>query len=254
MGFADLVEILLKSNAHLEAPTQHKATALYLAVSRERTSCVQALLEAGASAITLDVNGFAPIHLAAHYGFTDILRLILSHGADPMLESVTGDRALHLACYGKHQDAVAMLAQAMRSVDVRDKELRTPIHYCAQRGNIRAMEFLSSPPYSADLRATDAYKDTPLHIACYFGQFDAVRFLVERGAIDYRAENIYSETALHAACTFGRSVELVAYLLRVPAIDVNVQGHDGHTALHSACFNDHLQISELLLESGADLT
>ena len=146
MGFADVIDVLLKANANLEAPTQHKATAVYLAVSRERATCVQALLKAGASAVTLDVNGFAPIHLAAHYGFTEILRDILSHGADPMLESVTGDRALHLACYGKHQEAVIMLAQAMRSVDVRDKELRTPVHYCAQRGNIRALEVLSSSP------------------------------------------------------------------------------------------------------------
>ncbi len=74
--------------------------------------------------------------------------------------------------------------------------------------------------------------DTPLHIACYNGHFEIVRFLLESfPAIDLSLENVFSESILSASCTYGRSVELVSYILKTPGIEINRQGADGHTGL-----------------------
>ncbi len=116
------------------------------------------------------------------------------------------------------------------AVELRDKELRTPLHYCAQRGNVESLHHLCQPPYNACISAVDVYKDTPLHLACYHGHHNVVRLLIETlNFTDFALENVYSETILHAAVTFGKSVELVSYLLRIPGVSINQQGADGHT-------------------------
>lgn len=74
------------------------------------------------------------------------------------------------------------------------------------------------------------FVDTPLHLACYAGQADVVRFLLGAfPASDLSLENVFGEDILCAACTHGRDTALVTWLLKLPGIEVNRQGADGHT-------------------------
>ncbi|MCC8371234.1 MAG: ankyrin repeat domain-containing protein [Rickettsia endosymbiont of Pseudomimeciton antennatum] len=56
---------------------------------------------------------------------------------------------------------------------------------------------------------------TALHKACYAGNINVVKILLENGA-DINAEDIYKNTPLHFACKEG-NIEVIKELLKIPA-------------------------------------
>lgn len=123
-------------------------------------------------------------------------------------------------------------------------------------------------------------KESPLHLAAYFGQKDIVELLLAEGA-DFRAQNRDGRTAMGLANENGHTE--VAELIRKHAnrsgyskeimtffdyaavgdmeqirsfiskdIDVNAKRQDGTTPLHLAIRRDYRDIAELLIENGAD--
>jgi ankyrin repeat protein len=91
----------------------------------------------------------------------------------------------------------------------------------------------------------------PLHIACLYGQLEAVKLLVLNGAhlndTDFRGNN-----ALGAALDEMNNTEGIKFLLDHGA-DVNLQGIDGDTPLHTAFRFHNRESIEVLIEYGADI-
>jgi ankyrin repeat protein len=93
---------------------------------------------------------------------------------------------------------------------------------------------------------------TALHLAAFFGQEDAAKLLLERGAdvsLVARHATIHV-TPLHSAAA-GLHPEIVKLLLEHGA-DPNAAQDGGFTPLHSAAQNDDRESVEALLEAGAD--
>ena len=93
---------------------------------------------------------------------------------------------------------------------------------------------------------------TALHLAAFFGQEDAARILLERGAnvsLVARHATIHV-TPLHSAASGGHP-EIVKLLLEHGA-DPNAAQDGGFTPLHSAAQNDDRESVEALLEAGAN--
>ena len=108
-----------------------------------------------------------------------------------------------------------------------------------------------------DASLTNAWSDdgfTPLHYAAFFGQPDAARLLVERGA-DLEARSTNEQFALDAAPLHSASaagqLEVCRVLLEAGA-DVNAVQHGGYTALLDAAANKNRELFDFLLERGAD--
>lgn len=93
---------------------------------------------------------------------------------------------------------------------------------------------------------------TALHYAAFFGQEDAARILLERGAeVGLVARNATIRvTPLHSAAS-GAHPGIVRLLLEHGA-DPNAGQDGGFTPLHSAAANDDRETVEALLEAGAD--
>ena len=93
---------------------------------------------------------------------------------------------------------------------------------------------------------------TPLHYAAFFGEEDAARILLERGAeVGPVARNATLHvTPLHSAAA-GKHPGVVKLLLEHGA-DPNAAQDGGFTPLHSAAKNDDRESVEALLEAGAD--
>jgi ankyrin repeat protein len=113
----------------------------------------------------------------------------------------------------------------------------------------RLVVLLADDPDLTGRRSGDGF--TALHLAAFFGQDDAVRLLLARGADpDARGTGWMTGTPLNAAAS-ARHATVVALLLEAGA-DRDAVQRGGWTPLHSAARNGDARTVELLLAHGAD--
>jgi len=114
----------------------------------------------------------------------------------------------------------------------------------------RLSELLGEDPDLIDAMSGDGF--APLHLAAFFGQTDAVRLLLARGAASNVAGTGWmTGTPLHAAAA-GSHASIVHLLLEAGA-DPNTRQRHGYTPLHSAAANADLESVESLIAAGAAL-
>ena len=101
----------------------------------------------------------------------------------------------------------------------------------------------------ADPNARNEDGDTPLHIAAWNGQTEAIAALLDAGA-DPNARNEDGDTPLHIAAWNGQT-EAIAALLDAGA-DPNARNEDGDTPLHIAAWNGQTEAIAALIDAGAD--
>jgi ankyrin repeat protein len=148
---------------------------------------------------------------------------------------------LHALYCGK-SELVELLLEANPPLDVFD---------AAAVGRTRGLEeLLDGEPELARAWSPDGF--TALHYAAFFGQEDAARILLERGAeVGLVARNATIHvTPLHSASS-GAHPGIVRLLLQHGA-DPNAGQDGGFTPLHSAAANDDRESVAALLEAGAD--
>jgi ankyrin repeat protein len=94
----------------------------------------------------------------------------------------------------------------------------------------------------------DLYGNTALLWACYNGNLDMVRLLVEKGGANVNAPQDKSGRMALASASYRGHLEIVRYLVESKNVDINAQSEDSNTALIDACVNDgHLEIVRFLL-------
>jgi ankyrin repeat protein len=133
---------------------------------------------------------------------------------------------------------------------VRPHVERLDVFEAAAFGDLdRLSELLGEEPERTDEVSGDGF--TPLHLAAFFGQADAVRLLLARGAAcDPAGRGWMTGTPLHAAAASSQA-EIVRMLLAAGAAPDSRQRH-GYTPLLSAAANGDVATIEALLAAGAD--
>jgi ankyrin repeat protein len=156
----------------------------------------------------------------------------------------------------RDEDGVSALMRARYQMDrglvatVRAHVAELDVFESAAFGDLdRLSELLATEPDLVNATSGDGF--TPLHLAAFFGQTDAVRLLLARGAEpDVRGQGWMTGTALSAAAAGGHTA-IVLLLLEV-GVDPNVQQAQGFTPLHAAAQNADLEAVRALLDAGAD--
>ena len=178
-------------------------------------------------------------------GDADALRDELDLGPDLAgRRNAEGLSPVLYALYNGKTDLVEPLLDANPPLDAFDS---------AAVGRTRGLEeLLDAEPELARAWSQDGF--TALHLASFFGQEEAAKILLERGAevnLVARHETIHV-TPLHSAAA-GSHAAIVKLLLEHGA-DPNAAQDGGFTPLHSAAQNDDRESVEALLEAGADPT
>ena len=151
-----------------------------------------------------------------------------------------GVSATLLALYHRQPGIASRLATAAGELDVFE---------AAALGRLaRLTALLDEDGGRASAYSQDGW--TPLHLAVFFGQFDAARLLLDRHApVGAVGRNAMANQPIHAAAA-GRHDDIVELLLDHGA-DPNARQAGGWTVLHQAAQNGNAVLVETLLQRGA---
>ena len=126
--------------------------------------------------------------------------------------------------------------------DVRPDALLTPCY----RGDAEKVQELIK--LSADLHATDALGNSPLHLAAFNGHVKVISLLLEAGA-DATHQNGELDTPLYMA-VLSNNLPCVSIIAeKLTEQEFNCANVEGFTPLHYAAGEGNLQITKYLVES-----
>ncbi len=191
---------------------------------------------------TRAAGGAAAVMQAVGAGDADALRDVLAR--DPAAANARdGDSPLLTALYHGRRDLAELLLAHGRRPDAFE---------AAALGDVQHLRAaLDAEPKASTGVSSDGW--TALHLAAFFGRLDAMRMLLERGAVPHaRSTNAMGNTPLHAVLAGPSGMEGVRLLVNAGA-DVNARQHGGYTALQSAAQHGALDVIDLLLDAGADV-
>jgi ankyrin repeat protein len=191
----------------------------------------------------------------------DVIQAIKAGNDDRVRELVAADpsrarardengvSALLLARYYGRAVAAGVLRDAADELDVFEAAAFGDV------GGLTAL--LDADPELVNRYSPDGF--TPLQLASFFGQADAVDLLLERGAeVSPAARNTMRVQALHSAVAAqdsgvsGPVIARIARRLIECGADVNARQQSGATPLHAAAMNGDVEVARLLLANGAD--
>ena len=180
-----------------------------------------------------------------------IAKALVDHGGDVNAsQSFREKTPLWWAINCGNAEIVAYLeAQGARyTVDNAWYRTATVFEKAAADGDIETMAAMLAE--GQDINARDAFGDTALHFAAAAGQMDAIRWLVDRGALPmFRGDTIH--TPLFWAAYHGQE-EACRYLLK-KGCRLKDKDAYGDTPLHYAAAGNRPAVVKLFLDRGADV-
>jgi len=128
-GDAITVQKLLSAGVPVDRRTEFGGyTALMLSAYTSHTNVVAILLKHGADVNAQESSGMTALHCAAYYGRTEAARLLLGHGADVAVTNSYGFTPLREAVRSGPPEIVALFLDSGASVSARDQRGWQPLH------------------------------------------------------------------------------------------------------------------------------
>jgi len=179
-------------------------------------------------------------------GDADGLRQFLEQDpASSEARDATGVSLLMHSIYRGRRDLAELIASKKKALDIFE---------AAALGRLDRLQECLRDASAINSHAIDSHsKDgfTALHFACFFGQPEAARLLIESGAaVDAVAVNPMQVMPLHSAASV-RNLEAARLLLEHGA-PVNARQQGGWVPIHAAAQNGDRPMVELLLKHYAD--
>ena len=188
-------------------------------------------------------RGFERCFALLHAGDAGGLRRILDQ--DPAASEARDSSGVSLlmhSIYRGRRDLAELIASTKKALDIFE---------ATSLGRLDRLKQCLRDAAAINSRSKDGF--TALHFACFFGQPESARLLVENGAaVDAVAANPTQVMPLHSAAS-ARNLEAARLLLvhGAPGI-VNARQQGGWVPIHAAAQNGDRAMVELLLKHRAD--
>lgn len=246
-GHIEIVEILLKAAAHVNAKGTETST-LLLAARCGHIKIVELLLDRGVDVNAKNSSNETCLMYAAENGHKEVVSLLLKRGADVNAQ----DRADHytaLACAasGGHNGIAEMLIDKVANTETTDTMGNTVLMHAAGACDHEVIAKLLAR--GANINAKDNCGDTTLMGAAMMGNKDVVALLLDNGA-HINDTNKYGDTALIKAARHGHKEVVVLLLERGASLDA--QDDSGKTALMHVAYENAKEVLAFLLSKNAD--
>ncbi|EOQ87465.1 ankyrin repeat protein [Leptospira yanagawae serovar Saopaulo str. Sao Paulo = ATCC 700523] len=247
----DLAKEAIKEGANLNPVVKELMgyTPLNFAASLGEVEIVKLLLESGANPNLGDVYGKTPIMSAASLGNSDvpsgtyleIITLLIEKGADANASMTHHVGSNGKLTKGNGRNALIMLVPG--SPTYRAKEKMNILRLLVEKG--------------AKLDAIDIWGQTPVGEAIFSHNFEAAKFLLERGANPNLARELEraANTSLIRVARYLEKEDILPFLKLLLQYKADINGKDkyGETALISLAWNNRIEEARFLLENGADI-
>jgi ankyrin repeat protein len=246
-GLTSVVQLLLwdKPNIDIESKdTEYDGTLLLWASKNGHVEVVKLLLKKEADVNAPDLSGGTPLHQASKNGHVEVIKLLLKKEADVNALNCLGSTPLHRASGNRHVEVVKLLLDKEADVNAANKEGLTPLHQASENGHVEVIKLLLDK--EADVNAANNEGSTPLTIASGNGHVEIVKLLLDKEA-NVNAANNEGLTPLHVASEFGND-EVVKLLLGVGKVKADLKDIRGQTPLLHATERGHEAIVKLLLK------
>jgi len=191
-------------------------------------------------------EGYTALHFAAYNGNVRMVEMLLEF--KPELNARTAEHAtpLAIAAKMKQHDAITKLVECGADVNC-SGPTGSAAHIAASLGNTATLKLLVALGAKVDSCESDA--GSVLHCACHSGDVDTVGTIVHDFAVDVNVRDVNGLTPLYVACRAGKQ-EVTQFLLELGA-DPNLAANDKSLPLHFVAENGGADDVKLLLAFGA---
>ena len=277
-----MTELLLQEGANY-AREWRRTLPIHQACKDADIRIARMLLDAGASASSLDAQQEQPLHTLLSRQFlmfnaSNLIDLLISRGADINARTRTDKTPLHLSC--ERDDVGSVRALLVHGADPTSvcEGGKTALHILcktvahsshAYQDSLTIFRLLHD--HGVDVNATDEVRDTPLHVfarlrfltsrAHWVTYFDFLKLLLIHGAY-VNAQDKFGNTPFHILATFWNRYlhdpawfKAIMGLLLEHGFHVDAQNGAGDTPLHIVV-KDGLRYAgaiQLLLDHGANV-
>lgn len=211
---SERIQKLAEKHINGEVVPSHISTDLMIAVVQGKENIVAALLDEKVNVDETNERGCTALIWASALGQEKVVFDLIIAGADASLPDGNGKTPLMFAARSGNSKIVQELIKSTASVNAAqtggDNEIgRTPLHHAVTRkNNADILRILIDN--RADVNAIDENGKTPLMVASFYGELEAVKLLVEAGA-DVRQKSNSGKTALDTAISWKHN-EIAEYL------------------------------------------
>ena len=246
-GHIDMVRLLIKHKANVNARTDSGDTPLTLAAINKHDNVVHALSDYNCEVYAKDKDAYtALLELSCKRGYVHIVRTLLNEDkADVNARTHSGDTPLTLAVRHKHDNVVHALSDYNCEVLANGKDAYTALlELSCKRGYVHIVRTLLNED-KADVNARTHSGDTPLTLAARNKHDNVVHALLSDSQCLVDAKGQDGHTVLQNSCRYGH-VERVRTLVKYKA-NVNARTYSGDTPLTLAARNKHDNVVHTLL-------
>lgn len=217
-----------------------------------------------------NLNGYTPFHQALRFGNAPTVQLLINRGADINGAIPEGKSYLHLiAENSEYFNELLLLAIKYLGIfayhDDRDFNDNTPLHLAALVGNIDGVKKMCAPD---NVNYQNLEGHTPLHLAVSCQHLNAMNVVINLSRANpiLNFQDKDGDTVLHKLSrqvylpndNEARCRKTSAYYRMKELIDdgapLDTQNSAGQTALHLSMGRRNIEFTEILLQSGADIT
>jgi ankyrin repeat protein len=238
----------LKKNLNIPKFPDIEQLPLASAVYFRDEDIIQILLDNGAHVNVPSKDGWTPLHVASYNGDINAVKVLLEKEAGVNKETEMGATALIVACQEGHVDVAQLLLQHGAQVDHTQADGATAMMLASQGGHDPVVELLlqHQAAISATLNGKNA---SALQLAVQYGYSHTAQLIIRR-----RHDSL--ETALLSdlliLASWMGDVDVVKRLLELGA-DIEARWGPGVFPLMAAVLKGHANVTELLLQRGADV-
>ncbi|XP_013886298.1 ankyrin repeat domain-containing protein 27, partial [Austrofundulus limnaeus] len=130
-GQAQLIDLLVRKGAPVNATDYHALTPLHLACQRGYQGVSLLLLHYKANPDARDNNGNTPLHFACMYGHEDCVKALVYYDIQTChldLQNDKGDTALHMATRWGYEGIIQVLLENGASTHILNRNKESPLH------------------------------------------------------------------------------------------------------------------------------